>query len=179
MSVGAVWYLRGQPETTDPELELPPTAEVALEFDSTDISNLRIANMNGRSISFERDLEGSWSLEGAKPPVQIDEARLLAALTQAGALRSLARLAVDSDPEPLGLSQPSYLIEIELQDGTRHMLSVGGLTPTSSGYYTRIDGGAPQVVGKASLDLILELLSRPPFLNTPEVSPALTATAAP
>ncbi len=57
--------------------------------------------------------------------------------------------------------------------GVSHKIEVGNLTPTSSGYYVRFDGGKIYVIEQSGIDALLNLLTTPPFPATATPSPDL------
>ena len=57
-------------------------------------------------------------------------------------------------------------MELGFVNGTSHKIEVGNVTPTSSGYYVRFDGGKIYVIEKSGIDSVLNLLTAPPFPAT-------------
>ena len=65
--------------------------------------------------------------------------------------------------------------------GSTHKIEVGNLTPTSSGYYVRFDGGKIYVIAQSGIDALLNLLTSPPFpaTATPVATPVPINTPTP
>ena len=55
------------------------------------------------------------------------------------------------------------------------------MTPTSSGYYVRFDGGKIYVIEQSGIDALLNLLTAPPFpaTATPVATAETTSTPTP
>ena len=79
----------------------------------------------------------------------------------------------------LGLAVPAYTIDLGFVNGTTHKIEVGVLTPTSSGYYVRFDGGKIYVIEKSGIDSLVNLLTSPPFPATATPVPTSDTTVTP
>ncbi len=140
------------------------------------VTSLSIESREGESVRVERAAEGAWSL--TKPfEAAADPSSAEAAASQVSALRILTRLELD--PADAGLKSPAYTLTVEFSDGKSFVLEIGDATPTGTGYYARKDGESPLVIDKDGLDALLNLLSTPPFLETPTPSPTPTETPTP
>ena len=64
------------------------------------------------------------------------------------------------------MAVPADTMELGFVNGANHKIEVGNLTPTSSGYYVRFDGGKIYVIEKSGIDALLNLLTAPPFPAT-------------
>ena len=87
-------------------------------------------------------------------------------LTKITALTIMSEL----DPAPaldiIGLSTPMYTFIVTLKDGQQKTATIGNLTPTSSGYYAKLENGSLVVVGKYAVDNLISFLDNPP-ISTP------------
>jgi hypothetical protein len=108
-----------------------------------------------------------------------DQALAGAAETQVGALRIVTTLENQLNLGDAGLETPAYTIELTFVSGTKHVIQVGTLTPTSSGYYVRYDAGNLYVVSQSGIDALLKLLTAPPFPATPTPLPSTPETITP
>jgi hypothetical protein len=71
------------------------------------------------------------------------------------------------------LDFPAYTIELTFASGLKHVIQVGTLTPTNSGYYVRNDAGNLYVVSQSGIDALLNLLIAPPFPATATPLPTI------
>jgi hypothetical protein len=143
------------------------------------LQSLHIVDAKGNAFQMQRDLSKQWVIT-APSSGAADQGLAGAAETQVGALSILTTLSPTSDLSTLGLSSPAYTIDLVFVNGTIHKIEVGNLTPTSSGYYVRFDGGKIYVVEKSGIDSLVNLLTSPPFPATATPVPALeTATPVP
>ena len=115
-------------------------------------------------MELARNADGNWVLE-APEEAAADQAAAEAAATQIGALRILS--TVDLSPEIIGMDAPAYTLTLKFDDGSKHTLLIGAITPITDGYYTQLNGGPYQVVDKYGLDALIGLLDAPPYLATP------------
>jgi hypothetical protein len=137
-------------------------------------SLIRIESAVGQSIEIARNADGTWVLE-APEKAEADQAAAQAAATQIGALRVLS--TVNLAPEIIGMDAPAYELTLKFEDGSKHTLLIGSVTPITDGYYTQLNSGPYQVVDKYGLDSLIELVGAPPYLATP--TPQGTSSAMP
>ena len=97
-----------------------------------------------------------------------------AAATQISALEILD--PIDADPAIFGLDNPAYVITLEFDGGKKHTIEVGDSTPTSKGYYVRIDSDKMMIVDLSGIDSLLQLAAFPPYLVNPIPEAAVTPT---
>ena len=132
-------------------------------------TSIAIEATTGERVAIERNDAGEWVL---KQPIETeaDQGSAEAAASQLSALRVLSRPEVALNEA--GLVEPSYVMTVKLSGGTEEVVRIGDLTPTSSGYYTNINGGAKVlIVGKTGLDALLTLVTSPPYVETPTPIP--------
>jgi hypothetical protein len=94
-------------------------------------------------------------------------------------LSIVTTLAPPPDLNALGLAAPADTIELGFVSGTSHKVEVGNMTPTSSGYYVRFDGGKIYVIEKSGIDAVLNLLTAPPFPATATPIPTTESISTP
>ena len=155
-------------ETPEPALEEQRLLDVEVE----QIRSFRIEDAQGSMLGVERDAQGAWTLSEPQGGAA-DTARIDSALTSLSTLSVLNPLETNLALDVVGLSEPAYTLEIGLTEGGGHVIQVGEPTPTGTGYYARLDGGAPVVVSKFTIDSVAELLTSPPVAAT--ASPAAGA----
>jgi hypothetical protein len=157
-----------------------PTEALSPLFDELlgEPSLIRIESADGQAMELKRNADGNWVLD-APEEAEADQAAAEASATQVGALRILS--TVDLAPEIIGMDAPAYTLTLKFDDGSKHTLLIGDITPVTDGYYTRLNGGPYQVVDKYGLDALIGLLDAPPYSATPTAqgspSPEPSATA--
>ncbi len=170
--LGGAWYLQREGAGEQAEEAIPTSAvQFLLALDREDIRTLRIASAIGQSVEYQKDSAGTWLLESSDQ-APLDQSTVLSLMDQAVSLRVLSTLTETLSLGQYGLTPPAYSVEVVLADNSLHSIEIGNLTPTGSGYYTVLDGGDLQIVNKANMDRILELLSNPPIAASPTLEPA-------
>lgn len=142
------------------------------------LTSIRVTD--GRmTVKLERDPTGPWTVRLPRPG-SADPALAGAAEIQVMTLRILNQVEAGLEPEVLGVNEPAYLIDIAFEGGSEYHLEVGNATPTGSGYYVRLNGGAIYILSKSGIDSLVNLLAAPPYpaTATPE-PPAETETPTP
>jgi len=165
------WYVR-QPKN---ESEATPTSPVNYLFTSEDgiLTALKIESNDDLKVAVERGSDGTWVMK-LPDSVKANQGTVEAAATQISALRILNTL--ESTPSGIGLNPPTYIITIQFSSGKQYILLVGDSTPTSSGYYVQREDKSLIIVDKDGLDAVLNLLSAPPYEETPTPSPTMVPT---
>jgi Domain of unknown function (DUF4340) len=139
---------------------------------------LRITGTQNHIFQMQRDTSGTWVVtQPTSGPA--DQSLAGAAETQVGALRIVTTLDSQLNLADAGLDSPPYTIELTFSSGLKHVIQVGTLTPTSSGYYVRFDAGNLYVVSQAGIDALLNLLTAPPFPATVTPLPTIQETNTP
>jgi hypothetical protein len=168
--VGLLFYLN-QRESPAEGAEVTPTETVEYLFSETAglPTSIDIEAKSGERVAIERNEAGEWVL---KQPIETEanQGSAEAAASQLSALRVLSRPEVA--PDDAGLGEPSYVMTVKLTGGTEEVVRIGDLTPTSSGFYTNINGSEEVlIVDKTSLDSLLTLVTSPPYAETPTPTP--------
>ncbi len=73
--------------------------------------------------------------------------------------------------EALGLVQPTIKYKLVMRSGSEHVFAIGGLTPTSSGYYAQFDQSAPVIINSSTV-MELSQLSYPESLLAETPTPS-------
>ena len=176
--IGAAIYMNRQAEEKANATETPGTEETFVFDESLAVAAIEISNAEGSSARIERNADNAWVL--SKPEkAEADQGAAEAASTQVGALRVIISIDNADDLSIFGLDTPDYLVNIEFEDGTKSTLEVGDKTPTENGYYVRKDKKEVFVVSLSGIDTLANLISAPPYLNTPTPSPTATSTPLP
>jgi hypothetical protein len=125
----------------------------------------------------QRDLSKTWVITAPTSGVA-DQGLAGAAESQVGALSIIASLATPPSQGEVGLDHPVYIIDLGFVSGASHKIEVGSLTPTSSGYYVRFDGGKIFIISQSGIDALSNLLKAPPYppTATPVATPESTST---
>ena len=177
--LGAGIFYQSKADEREAALATPTTAaqSILLEIDESAIASIKIEDGAGKQFVLGRDEEGLWKITEPAGG-ETDVAQAESGVSQLVGLRVMSRLEAAADLAIFGLNKSAYTITINMNGGQQHVISVGDITPTQNGYYVRLNGNAPQVVNKYSLDAFLQMLEQPPFqpTPTPEVSPQTDST---
>ena len=171
--LGGAWYF--QKYQAGRNAEITPTSEYKLLFadlDKAQITGIEIVNSQGKQFSVAMDESENWVVAGFSAtdtnPYSIDDM-----LTKVTALTIMSELNPAPALDVIGLTTPDYILKVSVKDGKQKTAYIGSLTPTSSGYYARMENGGPVVVGKYAVDNLINFLDNPP-VSTP--MPRVTET---
>jgi hypothetical protein len=142
------------------------------------LQSLRIQDSQGGTFQMQRDLSKTWVIV-APTSGAADQGQASAAETQVGALSIITTLPDIPPLDTIGLEKPAYTVELGFVSGKNHKIEVGSLTPTSSGYYVRYDGGKIYVIGQYGIDALVKLLQSPPYPPTETPSPTALTSVTP
>ncbi|MEJ5223492.1 MAG: DUF4340 domain-containing protein [Anaerolineales bacterium] len=172
--VGLGWYLNQRPtQTQTPTVTPAPTPAFLFVNDSTQIVNFSLLDASGEYSTLTRGAGGVWMLETRSYNGNADQGQAEAAASQVAALRILNTL--DSTPAlaDIGLEPPAYTLKVTTAGGEQ-TVKIGNATVTGSGYYVLNADGTVSIVSKFGIDALLNLLTTPPFAQTPTPSPEAT-----
>ena len=174
--IGAAIYLNRQKDTA--EVEVTPASEPSYLFSAIADGNptsieIKPAEGDAQRVRIARNAENVWALE-LPIEAEADQGMSEAAATQISALEILD--PIDADPAIFGLDNPAYVITLEFDGGKKHTLEVGDSTPTSKGYYVRVDSDKMMIVDLSGIASLLQLAAFPPYLVTPIPEAAVTPT---
>ena len=172
--IGTAVYLNRQKDTA--EVEATPASELSYLFSTATDGNptsIEIKPAEGEAVRIARNAENAWALE-LPVEAEADQGMSEAAATQISALEILD--PIDADPAIFGLDNPNYVITLEFDGGKKHTLEVGDSTPTSKGYYVRVDSDKMMIVDLSGIASLLQLAAFPPYLVTATPEAAVTPT---
>jgi hypothetical protein len=146
------------------------------------LQSIQIKASDGTVFRMQRDLQKVWVITSPSQG-EADQGLASAAETQVGALKIIAVLGANPDLNAMQLATPADTIDLAFISGRQHKIELGGLSPTSSGYYVRFDSQQVFVVSQSGIEALLNLLKSPPYpvTATPQESPTMEpgATATP
>jgi hypothetical protein len=169
--IGAYFYLKVHPlqfSTSTPTPTATESSYLITKEDDT-LTKVVITDAQGNTFQMGRDADGNWAITKPKSAAA-DQSQAEAAETQLFALKVVTTLETSPSPDVIGLNPPAYTISLEFSSNRQQVLEVGGLTPTSSGYYIQLEGKV-YVVSQYSIDAVVKLLQNPPDLATPTPVP--------
>ncbi len=167
--VGTMIYLDQKeivPQAMTGTPTLPPE-RLLTEADGA-LTGIELSDREGLSVRLVKDGD-QWRLE---KPIETEANQGLAeeAAAQLAVLRILSKPGVA--PVDAGLVSPSYRLVVTTAGGAKKELLIGDVTPSNSGYYAQEAGSqAVIVLDKYGIDALRNLLTAPPYLNTPTPSP--------
>lgn len=171
--IGAAYYLTQNPIQTE-DVETTPTSELISLFKSeSTVTSIEVTPTEGEPVKLERNAEKVWVLT-QPTEAEADQGMAEAAATQVTSLK--AQTEIEGEPSIFGLDKPAYTVMVGFEDGTTGKLEIGSITPTSNGYYIRVDGKM-YIIETQGIDALTTLAAFPPYLSTP--SPSLEATPTP
>ena len=172
----AIYYQNSPKKAVISATSTPGTIPLFNNVDEKKINTLRVEDTNGNVVVLGRDASGIWVVNEPKGgPTDVTQAET--AVSQLLALQNMTALDPSSDLGIFGLAKPSYTVTISMNGGDKYVLLIGDVTPTQNGYYARLNQGAPNIVNKDSVDAMLGMLTKPPFLATPTTEPGGTSVS--
>jgi len=131
-----------------------------------EIAGVRIEHVGDKAIDLLKDETGQWSLTGV-PDSTLDSAAMDSVIGGLAVLPVVSTLQNPPELEALGLNPPSYRILVTVRNGDQYLASVGKVTPTGSGYYVLSGDRRVMIANEFSLQSVLDLVDKPPYLPTP------------
>ncbi len=178
LAVGAYFAVKKFPLKSSQPTPTPTGTPYLITSADGTLTILKIKASTGEVFSMQRNTANNWVITAPRTG-DADQGQAASAATQVGALAILNTLDMPTDLTSFQLSSPADTINLTFNTGIQHTVEVGGLTPTSSGYYVRFDGKNLYVVSKSGIDALLNLLKSPPFPATPTPSASETPAGTP
>jgi hypothetical protein len=178
LAVGAYFFIENRPSKINASTPTATAGSFLITQAQGVLQSLHIADNKGDTFQMQRDLSKAWVVT-APSSGPADQGLAGAAETQVGALSIVTTLNTPPTLSDIGLAVPADTIDLVFVNGTSHTMEIGNLTPTSSGYYVRFDGGKIYVIEKSGIDSLLNLLTNPPFPPTPTSPPTPETTGTP
>jgi hypothetical protein len=174
LAAGLYWYLQKPGNLVSKALYAgaTPTSEPlgTLVAPNFEVEGFTLQAASGQSISITRENE-LWMVDTGKKETA-DQESAASANSQAQALELVGKVASAPDLTGFGLEQPSYLLKLNIVNGTPLTFKIGNPTVTGNGYYVQREAGEVVIVNKDGLDYLINLLDEPPVMNTPTPTPA-------
>jgi hypothetical protein len=160
LAFGAIftWYWEFSP-AKDARLTPTPTSmpKVVGSWSADEIVALDITLSKDNPIRLRRNSDSSWAfgtLEGKQP----DQGKVLQFLTSLTTLAVTNSINSGISLDEIGLTNPTFIIQIKNRDNEIEIIKVGNSTPTQNGYYLQVNEELPVVTNKYSVDSMIELI---------------------
>jgi uncharacterized protein DUF4340 len=175
---GVYYYLNNREAPADIEVTFEPEDVVTYLFSADDgvPTSIRIESKEGAVVEVARNADNAWALI-APIEAAANQGSVEAAVGQVTTMRILDTLP-DLELDVVGLDDPEYELKVTFEEVER-TVSIGVITPTGNGYYVLDADGEVVIVTASAVDGLLNLLSNPPYLETPTPSPTATETRIP
>jgi hypothetical protein len=156
-----------------------PTAASVFGLDTGSIKQVKVESSGIDSATFTHNSDGTWTTT-APTGFNPDAAIVKEALDSISTWTVQNELQVAPPLDAVGLTNPDKLIVIQTDSGQEHTIQVGGLNPAQTGYYLLLDGGAPFLISRYSVDPVLGLLDQLHVTPAPPapglITPVVTAS---
>jgi hypothetical protein len=136
---GAVyWSNRSKPAGADKAAA--DTTIKLLSIPDSQIRKLEIRKTGGETTVVEMGKDGKWQITAPKP-LAVDAEAMTSMLSTLASL-SADRVVEEKTPDlsQYGLGAPALQVLVTKKDGQSKTLAIGDQTPTSSGYFARVEG---------------------------------------
>ncbi|MBN2389063.1 MAG: DUF4340 domain-containing protein [Anaerolineales bacterium] len=176
--ISAYFIVKNRPVELE-ELEPSPTAlgvNFLVSAQDGRLISIRIEDTRSNIVLLRRATTGLWTLVLPSTSA-VDQALAGAAETQILSLAIVSPLDTIPDLDVVGLTTPTYVIELEFDSGVTHLIQVGQPSATGSGYYVKLDNDAVYVVRKAGIEALANLLVAPPYPATATPAPPTSTPA--
>jgi hypothetical protein len=178
----AVFYFQKNPTTGINQPTPGPTAHLKMVegWTTGEITRMEFQDELGNTTQLQQDAQGNWVLQPAGKPVSLGKVEELR--TQILDATALSILDSNASLEPVGLSKPAVTIILSSSQSRQAVIHIGNLTPTSSGYYVKVNDQPPAVISRFAVESFLSLMKEGALLEytpTPFFTPAVEATGTP
>jgi hypothetical protein len=170
-----VYFFAKETRWWNTDMDVQPTSTdspTLLNLGGKTITAFTMTDNQGRILKASLNNQQSWIIE-QPAGCQYDSGSISNSLSQLQTFKVLVSLEVTPALADVGLSLPTYRLDLTFMDGSTQTLSVGSIVPTGTGYYVQANLGSVVVVSKYSIDSLFELVSTVCATPTPEPSTAI------
>lgn len=156
-SQGEVWLLPGKERLQISLTLFDLRDKAAMEFVVANVAGVKLERAGGAGFSLQRKGEGEkaqWSFAGGEKASAEDVRDWL---FQIHGIRAMDFVDTGIDEKAMGLTKPSRRLTLDMADGSRAGLLVGGKAKTGAESYVRRLAGGPVLIIK---DKVLTLLDK-------------------
>jgi hypothetical protein len=176
--VALTYYFDHQKKTKEAEVTPAPTQGFIFTEADGVVSGIEIKPAEGETVKIARDDKNAWTVV-LPIAAEANQGAAEAAASQLTALLITRPLEDGKSPDVFGLDKPAYTIKVEYKGGKTHTLEIGDETPSSDGYYVRVDQKKIMITDVSGIEALLQLKAAPPYLNTPTPTALPTETPVP
>jgi hypothetical protein len=148
------------------ETTVPTLGDPLIPAEQANITGMRLTGIIGKPIILKKNAQGVWTVIDPQG-LTYDNSQLNSAVGVLTSSAVLSPLPTQPPSDVMGLTDPTYIIQLTLENGTEIVMKVGKQSPTGSGYYIQQDSN-PAVI-----------ISRNPIINLVELFTAGTASPTP
>jgi len=163
LTVAAAFLIKEKPALLG--FEASPTASPTTQprmtegWQSSDIVWIELQDNQGNNLRVLQNASGNWVLDSEEGNA-VDAGVVEEVRSQIAAANAIASLDPSFALDVIGLDAPTHILTIRNQQGQQMVIRIGQVTPTGNGYYVKVDDAAPVVVGKNTVDDIVNKLQR-------------------
>jgi hypothetical protein len=148
---------------------------------SDSITGVRLVDQHGLSIVSKLDSNNQWTIE-QPAGLLVSQGSMQLILSDLYGITIQSTLLSQLPLDSTGLQLPTYTITLTYQSGQTHLIKVGNLTSTQSGYYVQLDTGNAVIVSQSGIDGVVGVFKSVAYTPTPTLSadtstPSATLTA--
>jgi Domain of unknown function (DUF4340) len=137
------------------------------------ITGIILSDQHGLDIVSKLGSDNQWAIQ-QPAGLQISQGSMQLILSDLNGISIQATLLSQLPLESTGLQLPTYSITLTYQSGQTHLIKVGNLTSTQSGYYVQLDSGKTVIVNQSSIDNVVGVLKSMTYTPTPTLTTSTT-----
>ncbi|MBN2256539.1 MAG: DUF4340 domain-containing protein [Anaerolineaceae bacterium] len=154
----------------------PPTATqspLVMDFTGKTVTSIFMSDDQGHVFKAILDNQGTWYVELPSGCLLVAD-KISSTLSFLRGYTVMVNLETPPALADVGLTRPTYKMELIFDDGSIQTMSVGSIVPTGSGYYVQVNKDPVIVVSTYSIDSLFELVSTACATPTPEATLTFT-----
>ena len=170
---------RKEAEPVDILITPEPTTQVSFLFDATEgiPTDIKIESKAGDVVEIAHNADNLWVVV-LPTEASADQGYAEAAASQLTTIM-IQNKVQNVDLDTLGLKTPEYVLTVKFSNGKERIAKIGVVTPSETGYYIQNEANETVIVGRDSIDILLGLLTNPPYAPTDTPATPVTETPLP
>jgi hypothetical protein len=149
-----------------PKSAVPTVSEPLIPAGQANITGMRLTGVIGKPIILKKDAQGVWTVIDPQG-LKYDNSQLNSAIDGLASSAVLSHLPTQPPIDVMGLADPTYIIQVTLENGMEMLIKVGKKSPTGSGYYIQQDSNPVVLVTGNPIVNLVELFTAGTASPTP------------
>lgn len=140
-----------------------------MDLGDKSITAFTMSDDQGHVLKAKLDNQNNWFIEQPSGCLYSSDS-LASSIAPIQTFKVLVSMEAPPALADVGLTRPTYQMDLTFDDGSTQSMKVGSIVPTGTGYYVQVNNDPVVVVSQYNIDSLFNLVSTACATPTPEPS---------